>query len=58
MSKKILMALFLTLLGSAVFWVIGASMVFIGVHASFYNYEALDIAEDQEPLTGEIIEDV
>lgn len=44
--------------GSAVFWVIGASMVFIGVHASFYNYEALDIAEDQEPLTGEIIEDV
>ncbi|TRY80382.1 hypothetical protein TCAL_04860 [Tigriopus californicus] len=44
--------------GSAVFWVIGASMVFIGVHASFYNYEALDIAEDQEPLTGEIVEEV
>eukprot|EP00095_Tigriopus_kingsejongensis_P005412 maker-scaffold327_size205035-snap-gene-0.11 protein:Tk05412 transcript:maker-scaffold327_size205035-snap-gene-0.11-mRNA-1 annotation:"prenylated rab acceptor protein 1" len=44
--------------GSVVFWVIGASIVIIGAHASFYNYEALDINDDQEPLTGTIVEEV
>ena len=46
--------------GSAVFWVIGASMFFIGLHASFYNYDKLDLieSEDTQPLTGEIQEEV
>ena len=26
--------------GTAVFWVIGASIVFIVLHAAFYNYES------------------
>ena len=31
---------FLTGAGTAVFWVIGASIVFIVMHAAFYNYES------------------
>merc|ERR1711923_30193 len=44
--------------GGAVFWVLGASMFFITGHAAFYNYDALDVPEDQEPLTGTIVEEV
>ena len=44
--------------GSAVFWVIGASFFVIGMHATFYNFEALDIMEDQIELTGTIVEEV
>lgn len=43
--------------GTAVFWVIGASFFFIALHASFYNFDALDI-NDQQPLTGNIVEEV
>ena len=45
--------------GSAVFWVIGASFFFIGLHASFYNFDALDLDNpDTQPLTGSIVEEV
>jgi len=44
--------------GGIVFWVLGASLFTISMHAAFYNYDALDVPEDQEPLTGQIIEDV
>jgi len=44
--------------GGVVFWVLGASLFFISLHAAFYNYDALDVPEDQEPLTGEIVEEV
>jgi len=44
--------------GGVVFWVLGASIFVISLHAAFYNYDALDVPEDQEPLTGEIIEEV
>merc|ERR1712165_658033 len=44
--------------GGIVFWVLGASMFFITAHAAFYNYDALDVAEDQEPLVGAIVEEV
>ena len=44
--------------GSAVFWVIGASFFVIGLHATFYNFDALDIMEDQQELTGSIVEEV
>jgi hypothetical protein len=44
--------------GGVVFWVLGASMVFIMAHAAFYNYDALEVAEDQEPLVGAIVEEV
>ena len=43
--------------GGAVFWVIGASIFLIGLHATFYNYDALGI-NDQAPLTGQIVEEV
>ena len=43
--------------GGAVFWVIGASIFLIGLHATFYNYDALGI-NDQAPLTGHIVEEV
>lgn len=42
---------------SAVFWVIGASVFVIGLHASFYNYEKIEM-DDQEGLTGSIVEEV
>jgi len=43
-----------------VFWVIGASFVFIGIHASFYDFEQLNLEfpEDQQKLTGSIVEEV
>jgi len=44
--------------GGVVFWVLGASLFCISMHAAFYNYDALDVPEDQEPLTGEIVEEV
>merc|ERR1711892_1223217 len=44
--------------GGVVFWVLGASMFFITGHAAFYNYDALDVPEDQEPLVGAIVEEV
>jgi len=44
--------------GAVVFWVIGASFFVICLHASFYNFDALDITEDQQALTGSIVEEV
>jgi len=44
--------------GAVVFWVIGASFFVICLHASFYNFDALDIIEDQQELTGSIVEEV
>jgi hypothetical protein len=44
--------------GGVVFWVLGASLFCVSLHAGFYNYDALDVPEDQEPLTGTIVEDV
>ena len=44
--------------GGIVFWVLGASMFFITGHAAFYNYDALEVAEDQEQLVGAIVEEV
>jgi len=44
--------------GGIVFWVLGASLVLITGHAAFYNYDALDVAEDQEQLVGAIVEEV
>ena len=44
-------------LGGAVFWVIGASIFVVALHATFYNYDALEI-NDQQPLTGNIVEEV
>merc|ERR1719347_1850205 len=40
--------------GGVVFWVLGASLFFITGHAAFYNYDALDVPEDQEQLMGSI----
>ncbi len=46
--------------GAAVFWVIGASFFVIGLHASFYNFDAIDdlVADDKQQLTGNIVEEV
>jgi len=44
--------------GGVVFWVLGASLFFITGHAAFYNYDALDVADDQEQLMGSIVEEV
>jgi len=44
--------------GGLVFWVLGASLFFITAHAAFYNYDALDVPEDTEPLVGAIVEEV
>ena len=44
--------------GAVVFWVIGASFFVICLHASFYNFDALDLIEDQQELTGSIVEEV
>jgi hypothetical protein len=41
--------------------VIGASFVCIGMHASFYNFDAIDdlsAAADKQQLTGDIVEEV
>merc|ERR1711970_1372110 len=34
--------------GGIVFWVLGASLFFITLHAAFYNYDSLEVPEDQE----------
>merc|ERR1712080_399588 len=34
--------------GGIVFWVLGASLFFITAHAAFYNYDALEVPEDQQ----------
>merc|ERR1711994_309857 len=44
--------------GGIVFWVLGASLFFITAHAAFYNYDALEVAEDHEQLVGAIVEEV
>merc|ERR1739842_29259 len=44
--------------GGVVFWVLGASLFFITAHAAFYNYDALEVPEDQEQLVGAIVEEV
>jgi len=45
--------------GTAVFWVIGASFFIIALHATFYNFDALDLPlDDTQKLTGQIIEEV
>ena len=45
--------------GTAVFWVIGASFFVIAIHASFYNFDALDLPlDDTQKLTGQIFEEV
>merc|ERR1711990_76048 len=44
--------------GGGVFWVLGASLFFITAHAAFYNYDALEVPEDQEQLVGAIVEEV
>ena len=50
---------FFSILGTAVFWVIGASIFLIALHASFFNHDALDLPlDDSQKLTGQIIEDV
>ena len=43
---------------SVIFWLLGASLFFITAHAAFYNYDALDVPEDQEQLVGAIVEEV
>ena len=40
------------------FQVLGASLFFITAHAAFYNYDALEVPEDQEQLVGAIVEEV
>ena len=42
------------------FWVIGASFFVIGLHAAFYNFDAIDdlTADDKQQLTGKIVEEV
>lgn len=49
---------FVLFTGAVVFWVIGASFFVICLHASFYNFDALDLMEDQQELTGAIVEEV
>merc|ERR1712032_1346843 len=44
--------------GGIVSWVLGASLFFITAHAAFYNYDALEVPEDQEQLVGAIVEEV
>jgi len=60
-SLTLLLCIPLLILAGAtgvVFWVLGASLFVISGHAAFYNYDALEVPEDQEKLTGEIIEEV
>ena len=59
MNYNELLLFFLSNLGTAVFWVIGASIFLIALHASFFNHDALDLPlDDSQKLTGQIIEDV
>ena len=50
--------IFKNISGAVVFWVIGASFFVICLHASFYNFDALDLMDDQQELTGNIVEEV
>ena len=43
--------------GAVVFWVLGASIAVITVHAAFYNYDALEVPGDKEQLVG-VVEEV
>ena len=36
----------------------GASFFVICLHATFYNFDALDLMDDQQELTGSIVEEV
>lgn len=40
--------------GAAMFWVLGASLFIITLHASFYNIEALIAEDDQLLLSQEV----
>lgn len=39
---------------AAMFWVLGASFFLIGLHASFYNIDAIIQEEDSFPLMEEV----
>ena len=49
--------LFMAGAGAVVFWVLGASIAVITVHAAFYNYDALEVPGDKEQLVG-VVEEV
>ena len=38
--------------------ILGASFFVICLHATFYNFDALDLMDDQQELTGSIVEEV
>lgn len=40
--------------GTMIFWVIGASIFVIGLHAAFYNIDAL-VTEDTESFLSEVV---
>merc|ERR1719483_554074 len=44
--------------GAVVFWVLGASLVTVSVHAAAYNYDKLEVQGEEELLVGPIVEDV
>ena len=50
--------LFLAGAGAVVFWVLGASLFTVTVHAAFYNYDKLEGTGDEEQLMGAIVEEV
>merc|ERR1712013_49263 len=39
------------------FWMLGASLLTVSVHASFYNYDKLEVQGDQEKMVGDIVEE-
>ena len=41
--------------GDVLFWVLGASLLTVSVHASFYNYDKLEMHGDQEKMVGDIV---
>lgn len=40
--------------GAALFWTLGASCIFISLHAAFYNNDGLNDPEDDFGLTQEV----
>ena len=50
--------LFLAGAGEVVFWVLGASVFSVTVHAAAYNYDKLEVEGDNEQLVGPIVEEV
>ena len=50
--------LFLAGAGAVLFWVLGASLFTVTVHAAFYNYDKLEGTGDEEHLIGAIVEEV